>query len=54
MGRGGEGIVGEEQSNSRLRSSHYWETLHSISKVYRVVAIRMLLILSIIIAKTVV
>jgi len=24
MGRGGGGIVGEGQSNSRLRSSHYW------------------------------
>ena len=24
MGRVGGGIVGEGQSNSRLRSSHYW------------------------------
>jgi len=34
MGRGGGGIVGEGQSNSRLRSSHYWAHMRTNSGMH--------------------
>ena len=34
MGRIGGGIVGEEQSNSRLRSFHYWYHMRTNSGMH--------------------